>query len=326
MTAKVTSIYDIARLTGVSYATVSRVINGTGRTSPRTKKAVLEAMAAHNFVPKLRARKPTVAIMLDLDQTRMEYYLPCVLAAVLERLSHHEISTEIFTRANIALFRRCFADAVIAMPWDDGIRDLLATTSDHIPRVCINTAPVPGCSTVASDHRESGRMAAAHLLARGHRRAGIVVNSLDWGNAQRVAGFRAGFAEHGVPPGEIVCGCLAHNTHFAVARQVLAAAPTALFIGVESPLPTLGALHALGVRIPDALSVIAMEQENTMHYLPPLTGIDQSLRAVAARAADLILRQMAEEDCSAQEILTANTLIERQSVLARQPCEEGSPR
>src|SRR5690606_33361674 len=59
------SVYDLAKKTGVSVSTVSRVMNQRGRISLETRQRVLAAARAAGFRPRMAARQITVAVVLD---------------------------------------------------------------------------------------------------------------------------------------------------------------------------------------------------------------------------------------------------------------------
>ncbi len=309
------SIYDIARMTGVSYATVSRVLNGNGRTSPETRRSVLKTAAKYNFRPKMKARKTTVAIMIDVYDSTRQRYIPSILSSLVEKLSCHDVAIEIFTRTNINQFKECFADAVIAMPWHDSVRDLLCGLK-HVPRLTINYSAQDGCSNVASNHEQSGRMAAEHLLSRGHKRSGIIVSTQDWGNSRRIEGFRKFFDENGIEVESQLCGVMSNNSPSSIISQMLSRKATAIFIGMEdASIEICSILSMLNVKVPEDLSLISMENSIYSRFLhPPMTTINQQLETMVERAVELIIEKVYSKDISPEEILIDNQLIERQSV------------
>ncbi|MFA4944193.1 MAG: LacI family DNA-binding transcriptional regulator [Lentisphaeria bacterium] len=324
MKSRPKSIYDLAKITGVSYATVSRVLNSRGRTSPETRQAVLRAAAQYNFRPRLKARKTTVALFIDVHDGARQHYIPAMLSALVERLSGHDVAIEIFTKSNLDQFRECHADAVLALPWNDAVKELLCRL-ENLPKLVVNYPGVDSCSTVASNHEQSGRLAAEHLLAHGHRQAGIIVASRDWGNMQRVAGFQQFYREHGIEIGSRLCGSLCSNSPLLVVNQLLAQKPTAIFIGMEDAVIEIwNILKALKLEIPGDLSLISMENKVYSKFLsPPMTTIDQQLETVAEKAVALIMRKLAASDATPEEVLVDNLLIERQSVLPPTPGATG---
>ena len=309
------SIYDIARITGVSYATVSRVLNGNGRTSSETREMVMKAASKYNFRPKMKARKTTVAIMIDtFDSTKLRY-IPSMLSCLVEKLSCHDITIEIFTRTNISQFKECFADAVIAMPWHDSVKELLRGLS-HVPRLTINYSRIEGCSNVASNHEQGGRIAAEYLLSHGHSSAGIIVPTQDWGNSLRIKGFRNFFHEKGVEIKSQLCGIMSNSSPSALVNQVLSQKPTAVFIGMEdTTIEICSILNMLKVKIPDDLSIISMENSMYSRFLhPPMTTIDQQLEKIVEKAVNLIISKIEDGDSDTEDVLIDNQMIERQSV------------
>jgi len=316
MKGKANSIYDLAKLTGVSYATVSRVLNGRGNTSPEARRLVLQAASKHNFHPKMKARKTTVALLIDINADgARKHYIQAILSSLVEKLSRHDVTIEIFTNANISQFRECYVDGVIAMPWNDRVVDLLRGMRE-MPKATINYSEIEGCSNVSSAHFESGRMAAEHLLARGHGKAGIIVASRDFCNMRRVEGFMSHYKENGVELDSMLCGFISDNSPLAVVNQLLSRKPTAIFFGLDDSMEIWSIASGIK-KIPDELSAIAMENEIYSRFTqPPMTTINPQLERVVEKAAELIMEKVAAKDPSPEMLAVENQLIERQSVAA----------
>lgn len=311
------SIYDLAELTGVSYATVSRVLSGNGRAAPKTRQLILETADKYNFRPKMKARKCTVALLIDVLDSSQNRYIPTVLANLVEGLSSHDVAIEIFTRSNIRHFRNCYVDALIALPWNESINKLLLDLK-HIPKVTFNYAFLEGCSNVSSNHEQSGRLAAEYLFTRGHTHAGIVLATQDQCNMKRLEGFRAFYAQQGITLDMQLCGFVSSGSPLMVIDQILNASPTALFLGLEDTMALWSSLRSRQIRIPEDISIIAMENELYSCFMdPPVTTISQQLQKVAEEAVGLIIQKINQRNEKPESILIENSLIERQSVVDR---------
>ena len=313
---KCTSIYDLAAITGFSYGTVSRVLNGRGRTSEAARTAILTASAESGFRPKMRARKTTVAVLVDLSHSdRHSGYQTSMVASLIDDLSRHEIAVELFTNYNVHQLNEGLVDGIIAMPWNDKVRGILEQMR-KIPRVLVNHGGIEGCSVVASDHAQSGWLAAKCFHDAGHRQVAVIVDSDDWGNRQRRDGFARYYAEHGITLDADFCGFLSAQPPYSLLNQLLARQPTGLFIGTEDcQLELVSILQVMNVRIPEQLSLVCMENPNVSRFLnPPLTAVHQSVSMIASRAVELVLDQMARKDVSPATCLIDNAWIPRQSV------------
>jgi DNA-binding LacI/PurR family transcriptional regulator len=317
-TRKCTSIYDLAAITGFSYGTVSRVLNGRGRTSEAARTAILTASAESGFRPKMRARKTTVAVLVDLSHSdRHSGYQSSMVAGLIDDLSRHEIAVELFTNHNVHQLNEGLVDGIIAMPWNNQVREFLGHMR-KIPRVLVNHGGLDDCSVVASDHAQSGRLAAKGFLDAGHQRVAIILDSDDWGNRQRRDGFTQYYAEHGLVLDADFCGFLSAQPPYSLLNQLLAKEPTGLFIGAEDyQLELVSILQIMGIRVPEQLSVVCMENPTISRFLnPPLTAVHQPLPVIASKAVELLLDKVQRKDLSPTTCLIDNTWIPRQSVCA----------
>jgi DNA-binding LacI/PurR family transcriptional regulator len=315
-TRKCTSIHDLAEISGYSYGTVSRVLNGQGRTSAAARTAILTVAAESGFRPKMRARKTTVAVLMDFSNAdRHNSYQSSMVAGLIDDLSQHAITVEIFTNHNIHQLNEGLVDGIIAMPWNDRVRGFLGQMR-KIPRVLINHGGIDGCSVVASDHAQSGRLAAKCFLDAGHQRVAIILAADDWGNRQRRDGFAQYYAEHGIALDADFCGFLSVQPPYSLLNQLLAKQPTGLFIGAEDyQFELVNILQLTGIRVPEQLSLICMENPTISRFLnPPLTAVHQPLSVVAGNAVELVLDKVQRKDLSPATCLIDNVWIPRQSV------------
>lgn len=309
------SIYDLADITGVSYATVSRVLNNRGRTAEATRKIVLKAAADYNFKPKMKARKQTVGIVMALDRmiSRDFYgYLDAVLMRLLNELSMKGYSIEFFSSHNIASLQNCLLDGLICSGWNEHI-EMAMKRMPNMPVVVTNGGPVAGCSRVYSDHEQSGRMAAEHLIGKGHKCAGIILDCRTWGNQLRADGFNKAFEEHEIPLESVMTGFLSEQTEAMMIKNMLSAGASALFLaGEDTILPLNSTLHLLNDFEKNPLTVISMENSALSRYQnPPMTTIAQPFNSIIEKSIELISSQIEKGVNEPKEIMLDNSLIIR---------------
>jgi DNA-binding LacI/PurR family transcriptional regulator len=208
------TIQDVARAAGVGRQTVSNVLNGSGRVGEATKARVLEAVAALGYHPHHGARS------LRSRRTRqLAYLMPRI-----QLLPENYIMQQFLQALAAASARRSHSVVVVVPDGDprDEIRRLIASrTVDAfllselqpddprvillaeagIPFACFGRIG-PGLPQhwVDIDNRAAILKAVEHVLARGFRRLAFVGYGYDshWDH-ERVAGFQAGLARHGVP-------------------------------------------------------------------------------------------------------------------------------
>lgn len=312
------SIYDLAREAGVSYATVSRVLNGRGRTSAQARSKVLQAAEKHDFRPRMQARRTTIAMVFNtgLFSPDQEYYIT-LIASLVKQLSYHDLCLEFYSHHNISKLRGAMIDGIIGLPWDLPSATMLQALPGNIPKIVPNAYGPDGCSVVMSDHHQSGRMAAEYLLANGHgHAAAIISNTKDKANAQRAAGFFEAYADAGHElPSRMLCDLRAVSLIDALER-IRSSPASAVFLGTEGRTQAFAAaMRRMKISIPDDLSVVAMESWGLSCYMdPPYTAIQQPMELVAAKTVELLLSKIACADAMPQQIMLDNQFFERDSV------------
>jgi DNA-binding LacI/PurR family transcriptional regulator len=316
------SIYDLAKKTGVSVSTVSRVMNQRGRISLETRQRVLAAARDAGFRPRMAARQITVAVVLD----RMRYvtfggFVSSLLTHVVDCLSKQDVAVEIYTENSVDRLGSRFIDGVLAMSWDDPTIDKLRQLR-AVPVVLINRMDVPTLSSVATDHIQGGRLVGDYLLQRGHRRIAFLAEEADWGAQQRIHGLSATLEAAGVNlPPELI-GYTQHQPLYGVLRRIIAQKPTAIFLaGEDLALEASFILtEVLGVQVPKDLSVVGIENAKVSQFVrPPHTTLCQPLDRLAEAAMQLLMQHITRHDATPRRELLENTLLERESVAAPPP-------
>ena len=311
------SIYDLAKITGVSYATVSRVLNNRGRTSEATRKAVLKATADYNFKPKMKARKKTVGIVTPLDHMIKHGfygYIDMVLMHLLNELSIKGYSIEFFSSHNINSLQNCLLDGLVCCGWNDHIEETMKRMST-MPVVLINGKPVAGCSIVHSDHEQSGRMAAEYLIKKGHTKAGIILDCRLWGNQVRAEGFRKVFEEKGLPFDNVLEGYLSEQAETIMVKNMLSSGASAIFLaGEDFILPVKSTIEMINKLEKRPLTIISMENSCFSRYQnPPITTITQPFDEMVRKTIELLTTQIDKGINQPQQIKLDNSLIIRNS-------------
>lgn len=314
---KCLSIYDLARRTGVSTSTVSRVLNQRGRISLQTRQKVLSAAREAGFKPRMSARQTAVAVVLD----RMQYttyggFVSSLLTHLVDEFSRHDVAVEVYTEHNVARLGSRFIDGVVAMSWDDTTIHHLRTLRD-VPVVIINRMDLDGVSVAATDHHQGGHLVGSFLRARGHRRIAFLAEECDWGASQRLKGLRESLASHGIELAEDLIAFTEHQPVYGALRRVLTHRPTALFLAGEDI--ALEGSHilteVLRVNVPGDVSVVGIENQKVSQFTrPPLTAMRQPLDQLAREALRLVMEGIERGSAEPRQALLRNELIERESV------------
>ena len=301
------TIYDVARLAGVSTATVSRALNGIGQIAPATSAAIDAAVRQLGYQPNTVARslvtKSTQTIALLLPDIANPFYAALVsgiqeraLAAGSTMLLCTTEGDPVREEQYLTLLRAKQVDGVLV----DGLvlppERIADFVREGLPIVCldrdIDSTSVP---LVQVDNRLGARLATEHLLELGHTRIAHVAGAPGLRiSDERVGGYRdaltASAVEH--DPALVAVGSFTEQGGYLAMRALLAAANlTAVF--AANDLSALGVMHAIaesGRRVPDDVSVVGFDDLRLAgHTTPPLTTIHQPAFEIAQRATQLLL-------------------------------------
>lgn len=322
------SIYDLAKLTGVSYATVSRVLNNRDRASESTRKMVLKAAGDYHFKPKMRARRKTIGIITVLDHMISHGfygYIDTVLLHLLNELSIKKYCIEFFSSHNIISLQNALLDGLICFSVNDNIMETMKRMP-NMPVVLLNSGPVSGCSRVYSNHEQSGRMAAEYLISKGHTRAGIILDRRLWGNQLRADGFRKAYEEKNLScPPEFI-GFLSEQTEAMMIKNMLAAGVSAFFLaGEDIILPVNNTIQMMNDCKENPITVISMENSNLSRYQnPPMTTVAQPFDDMIEKAVELLDRQIEKGINQPQDIQLDNSLIVRTGEVFKSGCQKST--
>ncbi len=301
------TLEDVARESGYSPATVSRVMNNGQRVSDRTKKAVLSAARKLGCLPSRR----TVAILLPSLRTGL--YFQNVLGEIGPQLAMEDFRTEIVPEDSLDLLEEqniCGAFSIFA---NCGLERLWGE-KHSFPLVCINTKPwhFEGVYSVLSNDEQGMNLLTQHLLRLGHRRIGL----LYWEKYQevenfcrqnRVAAFQRTMRKHGLPD-NLLSGMQWSREMDLALRRLLKQDVTAIITTAEGDeYQALYHLKQFGLKVPDDLSLAGwLHPEFSRFSDPPITGIEQNYRFLAQHAVALFNHLLHKEPVSGDILLDYN--------------------
>lgn len=341
------TMVDIAKLAGVSQATVSMVLNDTGgtRVTEKTRKLVRDAadqlgyrvwlrapvggggLQAIGFVIDDSTSNPIVNKAIDAarqlawENGAVLVVLPTqgdesLRASALELLFVHRVVGVIFA----AFFTRQYS---------------LPQKMQAVPTVLINCfANNDAAPAILPAHAQGAETAVAHLAAAGHRRIGFI-NGEDWmvASRDRLRGYKRGLKRAGIPHDASLVrsgNWLLSGGHDCT-RELLALEerPTAIFCASDKmAIGCYEAIKESGLRIPDDISVVGFDDDPTARYLdPPLTTILVPHEDMGRRAVTHLYAKRSRTDRSAAIIGRLQIecpLVERNSVAAPRVVRAGA--
>lgn len=333
------SIKEVAKLAGVSIATVSRCVNNPEKVTETTRRRVQEAIAETGYSPNTLAqnfrRGRTNLVMVVLPSVGNPFFAEVIsgirtaaktkgYSVVIEDTRHDTMSASEIR-------------AMLMARRTDGII-LLATTSPFDTNIFSAKSRrrmpiVVGCEKISSEPAElpcvhvddvaAARDATNYLISQGHRRIGMI-----YGQASslltrdREFGFRAAMDAAELPLEEswVVPGQLSISGARQATRELLRQPerPTAIFCANDEM--AIGCLHevkAAGLGVPGDISVMGFDDIRYAEVMdPPLTTIRQPAEEIGERVMSRLWRRIEEGrgDVDNDSQIVPHKLVVRQSV------------
>lgn len=307
-------IDDVARLAGVSTATVSRALRGLPAVNEETRARVATAAATLGYVASPSAsrlaggRTGSIGVVVPWI-TR--WFFATVVGAVEETLYQAGLDLLLYSLGGRAqtrrrLFRpetlrkRVDALILVAVPLTTG--ESAAMAQFALPGVCVSTGTrIPGWPSIHIDDRATARTATEHLIALGHTRIAHISGNpseelIFTTHLDRQAGYRDALRKAGLEPD----AALDVDTEFTLAggaravRELLRRGdpPTAIFASCdEMAMGAMQALREAGLRVPDDVSVIGIDDHDLAAVLG-LTTVAQPAAEQGRRAAMTVLEPL----------------------------------
>lgn len=316
------TIYDLARRSGVSPGTVSRVLNNRDRVSPETRARVLEAARHLELRPQAAARMRQVAILTEPSfPDRIDGYAARVTAHLSFELARNNASVLHPSDPHTQL-PSTFLDGVIAVTFDRPLLQLLQQLEKRMPVVYMDRFDhEPNHHAVCSDHIMAGYLAGQHLLSRGRKRIAVFGNNLP-PNRERLRGLRQAMQEADVAPDERLLqlfeGPTSPTAYAGIIARMVRSGADAIF-APGSSFQGIHCLHVLtyilGLKVPQDIALLAGETPGISEILqPPLSTIEEPLPAMAETAVDRVLRLAAGQRLAPERVLLPVRLVDRASV------------
>jgi DNA-binding LacI/PurR family transcriptional regulator len=326
------TIRDVARHSGLSVATVSRVLNDMPVVSDQTRDRVRQAVDELGFRRSATARSLSLGRSQTIGVVAPFFTTPSVVERVRgisERLTEHGYDLMLFdveTPGQRTDALRDFAQrdrvdglVVISLPLSD--HEVGALQHDELPVVLVDIGH-PGLPHVVIDDVRGGELAARHLIEKGHRRIGFIgdlpANPFGFTSSERRrAGLRRALQAAEIEPVDELERRGVHGRDPAreLARELLAGddPPTAIFAACDvQAFGALEAADAMGLRVPQDVAVIGFDDIETASTVG-LTTVRQPLRESGARGAELLLMAIEGGGQDPIEELEPLAVIERRT-------------
>ncbi|WIY53589.1 LacI family DNA-binding transcriptional regulator [Devosia sp. YIM 151766] len=345
MSRKSATLIEVAKLAGVSTATVNRVLKRQGYISNEAREKVLAAVTATNYRPNVVARglrtQRTFTIGLMITAITVNPLFVSVAHAVEAAAIAAGYRVVIFNHGGSESYERHGIETFIAQRVDAVLFCTAASAQNveilagaGIPAIEIERSSTQSASFVRVDNYVGARAAIDHLVGLGHERIAFVggdpvLYSRDAARQRsveedRLAAYGDGMADHGldVQSNYVRLGqyydlandqCGADGRRHTEALMQLPKPPTAIFATCDIlAVGVLQALYQAGKRVPQDISVVGFDDTLAAYLAPQLTTVAQPLAALGRAGFDMALAAIEKREMPS-EIVLDTTLVVRQS-------------
>ncbi|MCU1677309.1 MAG: LacI family transcriptional regulator [Frankiales bacterium] len=322
------TVRSVAADTGVSIATVSRVLNGRAHVAPETRRRVQEAVDRLNrqATRKRSERAAGGSVLVRCPYELTDYFGP-IISSVAESLRLHQ--REVLLDAGASGYhddvlrrlpaRRDIAGAVLVLP-PETKAELESLRASGVPFVVTDPrVRVPrDIFAVSAANFAGSRDASEHLIQLGHRRIGVIsVDPPLSAGDDRLSGHASALAAVGalMDPSLIRYGEPTEPTGLRAGGELLDTTGRTTAIVCFNDKVAVGVLHAAaqrGIRVPEDLSVVGFDDIDVSRATTPqLTTVRQPLQEMGRMAVMSLMRLIEGHDTEALHIELATELVVR---------------
>lgn len=336
------TIKDVARVSGVSSATVSRVLSGYKFVRETTRTRVIQAVEDLGYVANLQARSlagghsQIIGLLVpNLDNG----YVGTIMQGIDRELTRANYEVVLYTSHRHPSRESFYVDAI-----SNGLTEglllvaplvpatyLKALRERHFPYVLIDQTDAAESSNVVEATNWQGAYEATRYLSQlGHTQIAFITGRLAVQSAvDRLQGYKAALDDCDIPFKEelVIEGDYQQQTGYEITKSLLQSvdlSPTAIF--ASNDLTAFGVMDAAreaGLGIPDDISIIGFDDVPQASFVyPKLTTVRQPLEQMGQVAAKMLLEQIEDQSRPPQRVALATQLVIRDSCGTYQPTRE----
>jgi LacI family transcriptional regulator len=325
------TIYDVARLSGVSITTISRVLNAPDKVNSETRKRVMDAIDRLGFIPRAEARARALPNTGRIGVLTPFFTAPSFVqrfrgvASALSKANYELVIYPVDSMdhlqgyiSSIPLMRNI--DGLIIMSLALGDQDAQRLSKNGMETVSIEYTH-PQLNSIVIDDLSGGLLVAEHLIGKGHKSFGFL------GDIEpperyaihpvksRLIGFKQGLKEAGLLLSNTYifsCPYTQKETWEAAHKLLgLPKPPTAIFAASDmQALSVMKVARELNIKIPNDLAIVGFDDIDVAEHVD-LTTVCQHLDESGRLAAEILLARINEHKRPLQHINLPLNLIER---------------
>lgn len=338
MKAKSATLDDVARQAGVSYQTVSRVLNQAPHVSPKTRHKVELAMTELNYVPNRVAQQLAGkhSLTLGLATTDLSLHAPSQIAAAIKRkareLGYNVVIAMIDDHSEHAcqqaineLLAQRVDGILVNVPLKPKRSQKIAQQCTDTPVLFLDVDPQSAAFSVLFDPKLGAIQGAEHLIALGHQQIVFICGPKDAISAQlRYQGWLQALSTASLVPQAVYYGEWNARSGYQAAQKLLTSNipfSAILVANDQMALGVLRALHEHNIDVPSRVSVIGYDDTaDSAYFHPPLTTIRQNFKLLGEESVSrLIVRLHHTIEPLSESLLLATELTIRQTTAIFNP-------
>ena len=309
------TIKDIARESGYSVSTVSRVLNNRNDVSPDARKKIEEVVAKFNFVPNNNAKhlkqnnSKAIGVLVKGISNMLFASVVEEIQRMIEKTEYTLVVSYLDEDADEVeqAILLCRERKPLGLLFLGGNPEYFHREFSGVDVPCVlvtnraNEMHFENLSSVATDDIAAARCAVDQLFVAGHRRIGILGGDFDksYTSHQRFLGCEQSFSEHGAVLDVEHCYEKARFSFGSACRamkRLIGKFPDVTAVFAMSDVMAIGAIRALrdlGYRVPEDVSVIGFDGTSLAEYYnPKLATIKQQHQTLATRSIEILFGQI----------------------------------
>lgn len=309
------TIKDIARESGYSISTVSRVLNHRNDVSPDAKKKIEEVVAEFNFVPNNNAKhlkqsnSKTIGVLVKGISNMLFASIVEEIQKMIEKTEYTLVVSYLDEDADEVeqAILLCRERKPLGLLFLGGNPEYFKNEFAGVDVPCVlvsnraNKMGFENLSSVATDDIAAARCAVDALFAAGHEKIGVLGGNIEksYTSHQRIRGCRESFKAHGLELDMEQCYekvRFSFDSAYRGMERLIAKYPDVTAVFAMSDVMAIGAIRALrdmGYRVPEDVSVIGFDGTTLAEYYNPrLATVKQQYQALATRSIEILFGQI----------------------------------
>ncbi len=331
MNVKPVTLYDVADYAGVSYQTVSRVVNQASHVSARTREKVEAAMAELNYIPNRVAQQLAgkQTQLIGVATANLALHAPSQIVAAIKSRADQSGASVVISMVERSGVDACKAAVhnllaqrvsglIINYPLDEDDAIAVAAACGNVPVLFLDVSDQSPINSIIFSHDDGARLGVEHLVQHGHQRIALLAGPQTSVSARlRLAGWHKHLARYQLQPVAQQEGDWSAMSGYLQTQRMLNAGTIPGAMLVANDQMALGAMRAIsefGLRVATDISVIGYDDtEDSACYIPPLTTIRQDFALLGQTSVDRLIQLSCGASTGGNQLLPV-TLVERKTV------------